>query len=577
VAARARSHRAAGVLTPDISAISVALGTPATSRVDGMAGGPSSSPGSKASPQVQQPEGPFPAWRSFCICLAMFSCAFNMSVLFPFVPVLVEDLGMVEDPRKPGYYAGYLTAVQQLGRILTSVCWGAFADKYGRKPVANISLVMTAVTAVAFGLCSNYWLAVALRGLNGLCDFMLGIAKLLITELIEPYHQPRAMSYLGAGWGTAVILGPSVGGFLARPAVNWPGLVSEDSFLGQYPYLLPNLFTAALCTAGLLGLQTLPEPLSPRRSLCCCRCRRRTAAATTDGAKTRAGAPQHVGTPRLHPITEADPQDELDVEEEDGELESASLLGKNSDRRESPLQHGGAMEIHSAATTRGQSGVVTSFCIEKKPRLAIAFYTLAMTIEFADPMIMSLWASAPRNAGGLGYSTAEIGTVLALTGVTLIFCQVLIYVPLNRRWGTLGMMRRLVIWQTPFWLLVPVGSAELLASLPGAQQFAYVSAVFAVRKALAEMSFTNMNIVLNNSVQPSRRGLFNGVSMSISGLGKMGGPALAGPAMAWSLTNGVGWPLDHSFVFYGCAVLTVLLFWITLKMPASIAFPYRET
>ena len=45
--------------------------------------------------------------------------------LFPFVPFLVQDLGMVdlgmvEDPRKPGYYAGYLTAAMQLGRLLTS-------------------------------------------------------------------------------------------------------------------------------------------------------------------------------------------------------------------------------------------------------------------------------------------------------------------------------------------------------------------------------------------------------------------------------------------------------------------------
>ena len=39
-------------------------------------------------------------------------------------------------------------------------------------------------------------------------------------------------------------------------------------------------------------------------------------------------------------------------------------------------------------------------------------------------MIMSLWASAPVFAGGLGYATGEIGSILAITGAALIFnCQ----------------------------------------------------------------------------------------------------------------------------------------------------------
>ena len=365
------------------------------------------------------PKAPFPKWRSFVICLAMFSCAFNMSVLFPFVPVLVEDLGMVEDPRKPGYYAGLMIAAPQLGRILTSVCWGAVADKYGRMPVARISLVMTALTAVAFGVCTNYWLAVALRGLNGLCDFMLGIAKMLITELIDPVHQPRAMSYLGAGWGLAVIIGPTIGGILARPAVNFPDLVSADSFFGQHPYALPNFFTAALCTLGCLGLHTLPEPLLAAKPLCGGWCRHRGAAkgeVTHDGLQV--GAADGGGS---------------DEDEEE------RLLGPDGGSDEESCTDKGE--------AAGGSSSCVSFCADEKPRLAIAFYTIAMAIEFADPMIMSLWASAPRSSRGLGYSTSEIGSVLAITGLTLIVCQTTIYIPLNKHLGTLGMLRLLVIAQ----------------------------------------------------------------------------------------------------------------------------------
>ena len=120
--------------------------------------------GADSAQQSAGPGGPFPYYRVAVICLGMFGCAFNMTVVFPFIPVLVEDLGMVEDPRKPGYFAGYLTSAQQLGRVIMSIPWGAVSDKYGRKPVANFSLCMTALTALAFGtflfscLSSNIWL-----------------------------------------------------------------------------------------------------------------------------------------------------------------------------------------------------------------------------------------------------------------------------------------------------------------------------------------------------------------------------------------------------------------------------------
>ena len=116
----------------------------------------------------------------------------------------------------------------------------------------------------------------------------------------------------------------------------------------------------------------------------------------------------------------------------------------------------------------------------------------------------------------------------------------------------------------------------MLSSDPDVQ-FRYVAAMFALRKACAEMSFTNMNIVLNNAVPAGRRGFFNGFSMTVSGLGKMGGPAVGGPLFAWSITNGQGWPLDHSFSFYFCALITVWIGWITFAMPASLAYPCDES
>ena len=49
--------------------------------------------------------GSFPHTTAMVLCLVLSAVCTNMTILFPFVPFLVRDLGMVEDPRKPGFCA----------------------------------------------------------------------------------------------------------------------------------------------------------------------------------------------------------------------------------------------------------------------------------------------------------------------------------------------------------------------------------------------------------------------------------------------------------------------------------------
>ena len=49
-----------------------------------------------------------------------------------------------------------------------------------------------------------------------------------MAEGIAPQSRARAMSWTGAAWGVALVVGPALGGLLARPAVqvretpSWP-------------------------------------------------------------------------------------------------------------------------------------------------------------------------------------------------------------------------------------------------------------------------------------------------------------------------------------------------------------------
>jgi hypothetical protein len=56
------------------------------------------------------------------------------------------------------------------------------------------------------------------------------------------------------------ILGPTLGGALARPVINYPSFFQVGSIWERFPYLLPNLVCTAIVSCGvLIGILFLEE------------------------------------------------------------------------------------------------------------------------------------------------------------------------------------------------------------------------------------------------------------------------------------------------------------------------------
>jgi hypothetical protein len=54
-------------------------------------------------------------------------------------------------------------------------------------------------------------------------------------------------------WSIGTIIGPSIGGYFAEPARNFPNLFSSTGLFSKFPYLLPNLICALLLFVSIIA------------------------------------------------------------------------------------------------------------------------------------------------------------------------------------------------------------------------------------------------------------------------------------------------------------------------------------
>jgi DHA1 family tetracycline resistance protein-like MFS transporter len=116
--------------------------------------------------------------------------------------------------------ATLLGSVYSLMQFLFVPIWGRLSDRVGRRPVLLWSIAGTALTmgGLGFGLAwgrSIAWLFAA-RAFGGIATANLGTASAYIADITKPEERAKGMGLIGMAFGLGFILGPGIGGALAR-------------------------------------------------------------------------------------------------------------------------------------------------------------------------------------------------------------------------------------------------------------------------------------------------------------------------------------------------------------------------
>jgi len=142
-----------------------------------------------------------------------FSTLVSLSMLLPFLPLYVEQLG-VSSPASIVQWSGIAFGATFLGTALTAPLWGHLADRYGRKPMLVRAAIGMAVMMSLIGMAHSVMELVLLRLLAGLVGGYASAATVMVGTQAPRHRSGWALGVLSIGALSGSLVGPLVGGFL---------------------------------------------------------------------------------------------------------------------------------------------------------------------------------------------------------------------------------------------------------------------------------------------------------------------------------------------------------------------------
>ncbi|RKF64142.1 putative membrane protein [Erysiphe neolycopersici] len=432
--------------------------------------------------------------------------------IFPYVYYMVEDFGIAKKESDISIYAGLFTSAFTVAEFSAGIAWGKVSDKIGRKPVILIGLAGTALSMMMFGFAPNFPVALLARALGGLLNGNMGVLQTTIAELVtDKSQQPRAYTIMPFVWCLGSILGPALGGVLARPAISYPSIFPPNSIWVKFPYLLSNLIcTIIIIFSVIVGILFFEE--------------------THRVKKHQRDPGLEAGKWLLKKISASKSTFISSTNDEVNGLSETTILLDAQQRTNYSCSSTEPITIntddnHTVTRVFTKQVIINIVCFG-----ILAYHTMAldsmfsMFLSYPSLHNESSWSMPFKFSIGYGLSTKEIGVILSFQGVYSMIANLFIFPILARRLGALSLFRVISISYPVLHFLIPYFSL-----LPPSLNYLgiYIMAVW--KCTFSTLAYPSNAIMLANSA-PSflSLGIINGVAASTASLSRAFGPTFSG-------------------------------------------------
>ncbi|MFD2868416.1 multidrug MFS transporter [Kurthia sp. 3B1D] len=147
----------------------------------------------------------------------LFIAFLGIGLVIPVLPRLMNELNI------SGQVVGYLTAAFALTQLIFSPFAGKAVDRFGRKIMIVIGLIIFGLSELLFGFGKTIDVLFISRILGGLsAAFIMPAVTAFIADITTEDNRPKALGYMSAAISTGFIIGPGIGGFLAEIGTRVP-------------------------------------------------------------------------------------------------------------------------------------------------------------------------------------------------------------------------------------------------------------------------------------------------------------------------------------------------------------------
>lgn len=162
------------------------------------------------------------------LVLASFIDMLGGFLLYPFFALYITERFGVKMTE-----VGFLFAMFGAGNIFGSMVGGALADKYGRRIMIIIGLVISGIGSISMGLVDDLNVFYILAAILGLVGNIGGPARqAMVVDLLPKEKQAEGFGIMRIFMNLAATAGPILGGFLATQSYMWLFLADAvSSFL----------------------------------------------------------------------------------------------------------------------------------------------------------------------------------------------------------------------------------------------------------------------------------------------------------------------------------------------------------
>ncbi|ASU37113.1 MFS transporter [Herbaspirillum sp. meg3] len=152
--------------------------------------------------------------RNLVVCVfGSFTTLVSLTLLLPFLPVYVEELGVKQNSAIV-WWSGIAFGATFLGTGLTAPLWGYLSDRFGRKPMLVRAAIGMAIVMPLIGCAHNVVELTLLRLLAGVIGGYASSSTLLIATQTPSEKSGWALGILSTGALAGTLTGPLIGGLL---------------------------------------------------------------------------------------------------------------------------------------------------------------------------------------------------------------------------------------------------------------------------------------------------------------------------------------------------------------------------